>query len=285
MGLLLPPMCRFTGHDGVEWNFGDGMTVNPECALRLKSVEGLGGAPAEFVDIAGAGQRGVTNIDVTELPNVITLDLNVGPLRNDEPISGDMAVQIYSAWRKSLGRGKQVGKFEVTETGRFQMVRAVMSSMPAYSVNQVYNIGWTRETIQLRSDESPWRTAPFDQTFDYGDTITVDNLGDWESWPWYEITGPITNPTVGLLGENITIKQPNGSNLTIGAGQTLTIQTDPDYWAITNSAGTDLSWIGERWHQRAPEATTGIPVTFTGSGTSSATTIRVVIPQLFWQAV
>ncbi|ROZ89016.1 hypothetical protein [Gordonia sp. OPL2] len=277
---LEPPRCRFTGWNGKDWKFGD-----PSCPLRLAGVKGLAGAPTEFVDVQGAGQLGVTNVDITYGPNVVTLDVNVGPLLDDEPVMGDQAVAIFSAWRRSLGIGKQVGKFELVETGRFQMVRAVMSTMPDYSIHQVFNAGWTREQIQLRSDESCWRTDPFDQTFPYGSTIEVDNLGDFETWPWYEIIGPITNPTVGLMGETRTIKKADGSNLVIPAGQKLTIQTDPDLWEIVDHTGTDQSWIGDRWHQRAPETTVGIPVTFTGSGTSSGTSIRVVIPQLYWQAI
>ncbi len=72
------------------------------------------------------------------------------------------------------------------------------------------------------------------------------------------------------------------------SGQKLVVQSDPDWWQVDLINGgtvTDKSWMGERWHQQAPEDTTGIPFTFTGSGTSGATSIRVVIPQLFWTAL
>ena len=279
--LMTEPRFRFTGWDGQEFSFGD-----PSCPLRLNNIEGLGGAPAEFVDIVGAGQAGVTFVDLTDQPNVITLDLKFGPLMHGETIKGTAAVEAYSGWRKSLGRGRKVGKFECLDTGRFQMVRPILSQMSPYNiVRGVHNVGFTDERVQLRSDESWWRTDPFDETFAYGETITVDNLGDDESWPWYQITGPITAPRIGLDGEAITIKRANGTTLTIPAGKTLTVQTDPDWWEVVDSDGVDHSWLGERWHKRAPEDTEGIPVTFTGSGTTSATKIRVVVPQLFWTAI
>ncbi|AMS02417.1 minor tail protein [Gordonia phage Bjanes7] len=279
--LTTEPRFRFTGWDGQEFSFGD-----PSCPLRLNNIEGLGGAPAEFVDIVGAGQAGVTFVDLTDQPNVITLNLRFGPLMNGETIKGTAAVEAYSGWRKSLGRGRKVGKFECLDTGRFQMVRPSISQMSPYNLREVHNVGFiAEERVPLRSDESYWRTDPFDQTFSYGETITVDNLGDDESWPWYQITGPITAPRIGLDGEAITIKRANGATLTIPAGKTLTVQTDPDWWEVVDSDGVDHSWLGERWHKRAPEDTEGIPVTFTGTSTTSATKIRVVVPQLFWTAI
>ncbi|EAS0269358.1 hypothetical protein E7939_21945 [Salmonella enterica] len=279
--LTTEPRFRFTGWDGQEFSFGA-----PSCPLRLNNIEGLGGAPAEFVDIEGAGQAGVTFVDLTDQPNIITLNLRFGPLMHDETIKGTAAVEAYSGWRKSLGRGRKVGKFECLDTGRFQMVRPILSQMSPYNLREVHNVGYVaEERVPLRSDESWWRTEPFDQTFSYGEAITVDNLGDDESWPWYQITGPITAPRIGLDGEEITIKRANGATLTIPAGKTLTVQTDPDWWEVVDSDGVDHSWLGERWHKRAAEDTEGIPVTFTGTGTTSATKIRVVVPQLFWTAI
>lgn len=274
------PRFRYTGVDGLVYPFGE-----PSCPLRLVRIDGIGGAPNEPVDIAGAGQAGVTNIDFTDLPSVVTADLRFGPEVNGEPLIRDAAVEAFKQWRRSLGRGRKVGKIESLATGRFQMVRTLLSSLEAYDLGAIYNAGATDERVQLRSDESYWRTDPFDKTFAYGETIEADNFGDDPSWAWYQITGPITAPRIGLGGEEITIKRSNGAVLTIPAGKTLTVQTDPDLWEVVDSDGVDHSWLGTRWHKRAPEETEGIPVTFTGTATSSATSIRVVIPQLFWSAL
>ncbi|EAV6370541.1 hypothetical protein E7936_23480, partial [Salmonella enterica] len=134
--LTTEPRFRFTGWDGQEFSFGA-----PSCPLRLNNIEGLGGAPAEFVDIEGAGQAGVTFVDLTDQPNIITLNLRFGPLMHDETIKGTAAVEAYSGWRKSLGRGRKVGKFECLDTGRFQMVRPILSQMSPYNLREVHNVG------------------------------------------------------------------------------------------------------------------------------------------------
>ncbi|QHB37246.1 minor tail protein [Gordonia phage Gudmit] len=281
MPLTTEPRFRFTGWDGEDYSFGDS-----GCPLRLRNIDGIGGSPNEFVDVAGAGQAGVTFIDLTEQPNVITLDLKFGPLLHDEPIKGAAAVEAYSQWRRSLGRGRKVGKFECLDTGRYQWVRPVLGQTSPYNLRDVHNVGFVaEERTVLRSDESYWRTDPFDQTFDYGSPIAVDNLGDDPSWAWFQITGPITAPTIGIGGETITIKKQDGTTLTLAAGKTLTVQTDPDWWEVKDSDGVDHSWLGTRWHNRIPEESVGVPITFSGSGTSSATKIRVVVPQLYWTAL
>lgn len=280
-----PPRITFTGWNGHEIEF------SRESALRLNKIDGLGGAPGDFVDTVGAGQAGVTFIDMTNQPNVITLEVRIGPeVEPGTSAKGTAGVEIYRNWRRALGRGRQVGRLQIEESGRFQMVRAVMSTMPPLQVHQMHNVGYVSEVVQVRSDESWWRSEPFDQTFAYGRPISVRNDGDEESWPYYEIIGPITRPVVGLLGENIEITKPNGDPLTVAAGKKLFVNTDPDYWEVTDEAGVDYSWLGERWHKKAPPADMqpddgSIPVTFTGSGTSAATKLRVVIPHLYWMAI
>ena len=274
------PRFEFTGWDGSVWTYGD-----DDCPIRIKTIDGLGGAPADFVDITGAGQAGVTFVDMAHKPNLITAQYQFGPLLNDEPINGEAALDLYLQWRRAFGRGRQVGKFECLDTGRFQMVRVVLTSWPPLDTKNVHNIGFTaEERIQLRSDESWWRTDPFDKTFDFGDTITVDNLGDEDSWFWCEITGPVTRPKIGLLDELIEITEPDGDPLTVAAGKSVIVQSDPDWWQV-DCDGTDVSWLGERWHQKAPADTTKIPFTFTGTGATAATSIRIVVPQLFWTAL
>lgn len=76
-------------------------------------------------------------------------------------------------------------------------------------------------------------------------------------------------------------------NLT--AGQYLEIETEPNWYQVTDQTGTDRTWDlytladgdDDRWRQFAPARTPEIPVTITGTGTSGATSLRVVVPQIY----
>lgn len=67
-------------------------------------------------------------------------------------------------------------------------------------------------------------------------TATVDNLGDVEAWPVWTVVGP---------GSTITLKnQTTGKTLaldtTLGAGESVVIDTRPGYKTVTKNDGTNL---------------------------------------------
>ncbi|MFE7747418.1 hypothetical protein ACFU5M_34530, partial [Nocardia sp. NPDC057455] len=111
----------------------------------------------------------------------------------------------------------------------------------------------------------------------------VDNVADEAAWPYFEITGPITSPTIGLGTEAVVLPA-------ISAGQTWKIDTDPNHFRITDHLGADRTFWGGvelpgRWYVKAPARTLGIPLNISGTGTSGATLVKVVLPQMYQAAL
>ncbi|QDH93357.1 minor tail protein [Gordonia phage Sekhmet] len=271
------PRLRLTDLYGVPWNLS-----SPTCPVRLKTVKGIDGAEFELDTTTGVGQAGVSVVGRDDKESVIELEVWVGPV-----LPGNDALDLLRRWRKGLGRGwardGKLMRLEALATGRFVEVRlAAKPETPLYST--MFHVGRCADAVKLMSDESWWRKKPFDKTFpssQFG-SITVGNEGDESSWPWYRITGPISNITIGMAGETVTL--PASCNLT--AGQTLDIDTDPDRWSVKHSASGDRTWkVGQRWRVKAPAENLQIPVTITGTGITSATSLRVVVPQLFHGAL
>lgn len=262
---------------GEEWELSA-----PGSPVRLKTIKGIDGAEFELDTTTGVGQAGVSVVGRDDKESIIELEVWVGPV-----YPGNEALELLQRWRKGLGRGWARGgklmRLEALATGRFVEVRlAAKPETPLYAT--MYHVGRCADAVKLMSDESWWRTDPFDRTFpssQFG-SITVSNHGDEASWPWYRITGPISNITIGMAGETVTL--PASCNLT--SGQTLDIDTDPDRWSVQHSASGDRTWkVGQRWRVKAPAETHRIPVTITGTGITSATSLRVVVPQLFHSAL
>ncbi|AMS03177.1 minor tail protein [Gordonia phage Herod] len=275
--MLFEPRVRLTDLYGTGWELS-----TPTCPVRLISIKGLDGANWEFDKSTGVGQPGITINGRDDKESIVEMEVWVGPVN-----PGDEALTLLRRWRKGLGRGMprkgRLIKLEALASGRFIVLRMENKpDTPNYA--QMYHVGRTRDAVKLLSEESWWRTDPFDKTFASAGfaTIKVPNYGDEDSWPWYRLTGPISNIAIGMAGETVTL--PASCNLT--AGQWLEIDTDPDRWHVTHSAGGDRTWkIGERWRVKAPAEEPQIPVTITGTGITSATTLRVVVPQLFHAAL
>lgn len=268
------PVVILTGVDGEVWEFGD-----PLCPVRLKYVKGLGGADFTIEDTEGVGQAGVTFVATNDKPNVVTLGANLGPVPKSQ------GMDLLSRWRQTLGRGSSLisggplMKLEIVQSERYQWMR--LTNKLESPFEQMDNVGWMFEDVDLRSDETWWRTDPIVKEFTAAQFAgaTIDNLGTEPVWPFIRIDGPISSPTLSWAG------QPAVSLPSLTAGQWLEIESDPDWWAITDQAGLDRSWIGNRWYVKAPKKTNNIPVTITGGSTSGATRLKVTLPQLFATAL
>lgn len=254
-----------------EWAFNQGGPV------RLKYLEGLGGAAHEFDTSVGVNQPGVSVHGRNDEPNILKAGVYV-----DHRSGGADAVALLSRWRDSNGRGgidEPLLRLTLLDTGRFQEVRLVRWLNDPQFV-EIHACGRAFDEVEWQSDESWWRTDPIVQSFTAAQfaTAKVDNLGHVASWPHYRLEGPITNPKLGLLGELVSLP-------TLTAGQWLEIETDPEWWEIRDQAGLDRSWIGNRWYKKAPARTDGITVSITGTNTTAATKLTVTIPQLFRTAL
>lgn len=270
----LPITATLTDIFGKVWRF------NADGLCRIKEIDGLDGAPWKFDETAGVAQPGVTVHGRNDEANTITASIYI-----DHPDAGLAGRNLLAQWRKGNGRGwpRNPGgplmKFEVADTRRFQMVR-LMSFKKAAEYQKIFDCGRAFDEVEWRSDESWWRTKPIVKTFTAAQfpDAEVANKGDEASWPHYRLEGPIVDPKIGLDGELIALP-------TLTAGQWLEIESDPDWWEIRDQAGVDRSWIGNRWHTKAPAGNKKIPVTITGTGTTTATKLTVTVPQLFWSAL
>lgn len=275
-----------TDLNGEEWTF------DPASPLGLRYVKGIDGVEFDLDTAHGVDQRGVTVKGIDYKAGAISLGVNVHPARLG--ITGDDAVEILSTWRDGLGEGESVRGdnqmlFTVEDTGRFQLVRLAKVAGPADWEKMRY-AGFFFDEIVLQYDESDWRTAPVDVTFTAAEfsSATVSSKGTTPSWPWFELTGPITNPTLGINGESVALPS-------LTAGQSLTIDTDPNWYSITDQTGADKTFTvtsmaltagtDDRWRTQVPARTDDIPVTITGTGTTGATSLQVVVPQLFRSAL
>lgn len=270
----LPVACMLTDVFGNEWEFD----VDPR--IKLTYIRGLEGAEWEFDELNGADQDGVTTADVMNKPNLIEAGMflygNGG---------GPDARDYLAEWRRANGRGGSfrsggpLMRFTVVDSGRFQDVRLVRFNNRA-EYTKMHDCGRAFDEVIWRSDESWWRTDPEVIEFTASEFAgaTVPNRGDVDSWLHYRLDGPIANPRLGIGDEDILLP-------TLAAGQWLDIETNPDYWAIWDQTHTDRSWIGERWHVKAPADTDDIPITITGTGTTTATKLTVTVPQLYWSAL
>jgi phage-related protein len=66
--------------------------------------------------------------------------------------------------------------------------------------------------------------------------ITINNTGDVEAWPEWIIMGPGD----GIVLSNLSTGESTGLNLSIGIGETVTINTRPLQKTITKDDGTNL---------------------------------------------
>ena len=276
---MRPEQFTIVGVDEVEWPIGE--IDEPGTLIRTLNPTGLGGAGFSHDDDQNANQAGVSWRDTMYDPNVIGMTIR------SQLMPGDQAVSVEKALRRSLGfqAGRRLGEFWVDsfQAGqphrRFQVWRlASVLPSPTYSVTQRLGYFEIRD-VALRSDESWWRTDPYVRTLFAADFAgaTVDNVSDEDVWPHFALTGPITSPTLGLNGEAVSLP-------TIGAGQTWTIETDPNWFEIHDHTGADRTWPGRRWYKKAPAGTLDIPLTITGTGTTSATKLVVTLPQLYGAA-
>lgn len=260
--------------NGQVWEFND-----PTCPLSLQSEPtGIEGAAFTFDDQQNVNQAGVTFKARNDDPNFIGLDVKVGPVAK-----GDEAEELLRTWRHSLGHGVGLGTFHcISDLGgdRFQVVRLAEKLSPPNYYQMRHSGVLLNDQVTLRSDETWWRKDPVEKEFtaaQFG-TASIDSESAQSVWPHMVLTGPITNAVIGWQGETIPVG-------TVPSGDAWTIDTDPDWWKITNNAGVDKSWIGDRWRQKIPAGEITVPLTITGTGTTGATKLKMTLPQLFWEGI
>lgn len=275
-----PISATLTDFWGEDWELGYWTPGPRQRGVRLKSITGLAGAPWGFNEVQGESTQGVIVRGRKDEAGPIEAEVYL-----DYPGGGDPAVAYLMQWRRALGRGlartedSPPLRLTINNTGRWQDIR-LMAAKNEPDYRAMRSVGRALDQLTFRQDMSWWRTDPAEETFTAAEFAgaTIGNDGDVDTWPAFRLVGPITSPTLGLAGETMPLP-------TLTAGQWLEIDTDPDYWSIVDQSGTDRSWIGTRWAQRAPANTPTIPVTITGTGTSGTTSLTVTVPQYYWAAL
>lgn len=276
--MAMPISCKITDIYGEEW------LPNQDGRIRLRETPtGVLVSAYELDEYEAPGMSGVVVVDRIDKVNVIGCKFFVdGPKGAD---GRDLLIEFVKAHGRGFARQPDgsLMRFEVEDSGRFQMVRARIKTEP--NLVKMHAIGRAELDVEYRSDETWWRTDPVVAVFTAAQfaSATVSNAGDEPSFPHYRIEGPLTGGKIGLMGELLTLP-----NLT--AGQWLEINTDPDEWEVRDQAGVDRSddingGDGNRWHTQAPVTDDPIPVSIVGTDTTSASKITVTVPQLFWSAL
>lgn len=284
---MIFPNMALTDLNGRTWMLCEAdspvrIAVDRNGSARL---DGLQGAPWKLEETSGVQQPGVTVVTRTDDKSVVSMELRVGPFSKDDPLTE--VREFADGIGRGVARGGRMMRLECLDSRRFQEVR--LAEIVEWDWARLATFRWLTIPLKLQSDESWWRAKPVDKTFTAaefaGARVKNASTTDLGSWPWFRIDGPITGLKLGFDGEQVSVP------ITLTAGQWLEIETDPDRWSIRDHAGTDRTWapsVGFRWHKRVPPRSTkdgGTPLHISGTGTSSATRVRVVVPQLFEAAL
>ncbi len=106
-----------------------------------------------------------------------------------------------------------------------------------------------------------------------GGSVAVTNNGSIDTWPRYEIVGPISSPFITNISRGETISLPT---LSVAAGQTLVVQTLPGGPRSAAVGGTSVAgaiqWSSSIWPRLSPGSNT---IQFGGGSTTAATLLTV----------
>lgn len=132
------------------------------------------------------------------------------------------------------------------------------------TVTRNYGLGDDTLSFFGTSGGPPFYLAPAQTTA----TATVDNPGDVPAWPVWRLTGPFDFASVGAGGLNIEI--PFG----VGAGATLTLDTDPTSRVLIYSADDTVLDMTDRlgavaFGQVPPGGQVDLNISITGTGSVS----------------
>lgn len=116
-------------------------------------------------------------------------------------------------------------------------------------------IGWAAYGVSLVADDQPyWQADPIVRRWKAADAVPffpgppfrissgstlasakITNPGDVETYPVWTLTGPFTSATVGVGGLLVEVPSP------LGAGRSMTVDTDPSAYSAVLDDGTDVT--------------------------------------------
>lgn len=223
----------WTGWDGSVWN----LTEASEGAVMMSGVRGWSMPPVvhyttAYASVAGARWRGHT-VDAREV---------FWPIQLFHDSGSQAWIERDRAFWKTM-RPSKVGTWTVKQPSgeeRHLDCRFVDDSQQSYSHDPVL-AGWSNYGINLAAEQPYWRATPIRREWNAGgslpffdpaggftispsttlDTASMLNPGDVDTYPVWEVHGPVTTAQVGVAGRNITIP------FAVADGDTLIIDTNP----------------------------------------------------------
>lgn len=275
------------GVDGTTWDLTNGKVV-VDGPGNSNGVEGLGLPKFNRQTIESAGRDGQRRTGQRSRASARQGYLPILILGND----GDDWHQLSSAWWNSWDPDLP-GTLTVTmDDGTARSIDCFLVDDDTYAPQQDPTITGTEETAVTWIADSPfWYGDPVSSSFvvtsggatDFFNggaappfnlaagnqlsSVQFSNTGDIEAWPVYTILGPATAFSITLSGQTVS------GTITVPAGATLTIDTDPAMQTaiLTTTDGTvtnvtpQLSSIG--FASIPAGLTVPATVSITGSGT------------------
>lgn len=143
-----------------------------------------------------------------------------------------------------------------------------------------YDVNWTTLTFTPAGAVAFFQTPFFPLHLSAGglsSSFTVENAGQDVAWPVWQIVGPGINPTL----TNLTTGQVLAATITLTAGQSLTIDTRPNFLSVTREDGSQqwatIADTSSLW----PLIVGSNAITLSMSGTSTASALSLQYKQRY----
>jgi hypothetical protein len=268
----------WTGWDGSVWDLS-----NPETGtVMMPGVRGFNMPPITHyltprATVPGARWRG-HSVDVREVFWPLQVYSDAG--------STAWIVRDRAFWKTM--RPDKTGTWTVIQPNgvkRTLTLRFQDDGSQQYDTDPAI-VGWTNYGITLAAEDPYWAGPTETGTWTQGTpsgffatgsatlkispgvtlaTATLNNPGDVETWPVWEVHGPVDNASVGLNGRIINVP------FAVPAGQVLTINTSPRVQTAMLNGVDRTADLGTVDFAPLPaDQTTALSLNMTGTGTVKA---------------
>lgn len=280
-------MIGFEIHGRYNNTFGFGVNGAGESLvnshLKLRSLNGLTGADLKNAFLSTVAQAGASFNGTSHGQNEWTIEVT----SRGSVMTSAQAVGEYSRWRTTLGRGELITLVVHSENGgiRRQDVRLNDQRMPQLDIGLLTAGKVFTEASKVISESSWFYSDDATETFTAAEfaTAKLDNFSDIDAPLVFEVTGPITDLTLGV-DEAVAL-----SGAVVPAGETWVVDTNPNLPRVydkatgANKLRSVYDAVGHAfvWNNNLPAWASEHPVTIGGTGTTGDTRVKVVIPQRY----
>jgi hypothetical protein len=191
---------------------------------RILTLEGLMvRVPAGQIGAAVAAFNRATPVAQAEQPLVVWVDER-GPLLVNARLRRRF-LPVDGRWALGHSGGGAI-QWEATDPRRYQLTQQVaLTGLPSSESG----LSWGSPSETGLAWGTPTETGLIWGSAGSTGDLTCSNAGDADTHPTIEIRGPVTTPSITVLGTSLILEY----GLTLAAGETLTI----DCWAGTGTLG------------------------------------------------